>query len=77
MRSEMQVILTHENADFDAIASLLAAHKLYPNAHPVLPHRVNRNVQAFLGLYGPGLPFLTRPTCQTRNSRRYTKVNPC
>ncbi len=59
MRSEMQVILTHENADFDAIASLLAAHKLYPNANPVLPHRVNRNVQAFLGLYGPGLPFLT------------------
>ena len=58
----MQVILTHENADFDAIASLLAAHKLYPNAQPVLPHRVNRNVQAFLGLYGPGLPFLTPET---------------
>ncbi len=58
----MQVILTHENADFDAIASLLAAHKLYPNAKPVLPHRVNRNVQAFLGLYGSGLPFLTPET---------------
>ena len=58
----MQVILTHENADFDAIASLLAAHRLYPNAQPILPHRVNRNVQAFLGLYGPGLPFLTPET---------------
>jgi tRNA nucleotidyltransferase (CCA-adding enzyme) len=54
----MQVILTHENADFDAIASLLAAHKLYPSAKPILPHRVNRNVQAFLSLYGPGFPFL-------------------
>ncbi len=54
----MQIILTHENADFDAIASLLAAHRLYPGALPVLPHRVNRNVQAFLSLYGPGLPFL-------------------
>ncbi|MGC9522578.1 MAG: CBS domain-containing protein, partial [Anaerolineae bacterium] len=54
----MQVILTHENADFDAIASLLAAHKLYPGAQPILPHRVNRNVQAFLSLYGPGLPLL-------------------
>ncbi|MGC9349551.1 MAG: CBS domain-containing protein, partial [Anaerolineae bacterium] len=53
----MQVILTHENADFDAIASLLAAHKLYPGAQPVLPHRVNRNVQAFLALYGPGFPL--------------------
>ena len=53
----MQVILTHENADFDAIASLLAAHKLYPGAQPVLPRRVNRNVLAFLSLYGPGFPF--------------------
>ena len=49
----MQVILTHENADFDAIASLLAAHKLYTRArNPVLPHRINRNVRAFLSLYG-------------------------
>ncbi|MCU0521064.1 MAG: CBS domain-containing protein [Anaerolineae bacterium] len=54
----MQIILTHENADFDAIASLLAAHRLYPGALPLLPHRVNRNVMAFLSLYGPGLPFL-------------------
>lgn len=54
----MQIILTHENADFDAIASLLAAHKLYPGAKPVLPHRINRNVQAFLSLYGPGFPFV-------------------
>ncbi len=54
----MQIILTHENADFDAIASLLAAHRLYPGALPVLPHRVNRNVQAFLSLYGPALPFI-------------------
>ena len=53
----MQIILTHENADFDAVASLLAAHKLYPGATPILPHRVNRNVQAFLSLYGPGFPF--------------------
>jgi tRNA nucleotidyltransferase (CCA-adding enzyme) len=53
----MQIILTHENADFDAVASLLGAHKLYPGATPVLPHRVNRNVRAFLSLYGPGFPL--------------------
>jgi len=61
----MQVILTHENADFDAIASLLAAHKLYPGALPVLPRRVNRNVLAFLSLYGPGFPF-TQPEALPR-----------
>ncbi len=53
----MHVILTHENADFDAIASLLGAYKLFPQAVPVLPRRINRNVQAFLTLYGEKMPF--------------------
>ncbi len=54
----MHVILTHENADFDAIASLLGASKLFPQAVPVLPRRINRNVQAFLNLYlGDQMPF--------------------
>lgn len=53
----MHVILTHENADFDAIASLLGACKLFPQAVPVLPRRINRNVQAFLTLYGEKMPF--------------------
>ncbi|MGD2103814.1 MAG: CBS domain-containing protein, partial [Anaerolineae bacterium] len=53
----MQVILTHENADFDAIASLLGASKLFPAALPVLPRRVNRNGSAFLQLYGAEMPF--------------------
>ena len=52
------VILTHENADFDAIASLLAAWKVYPDATPVLPRRVNRNGNAFLALYGGELPLV-------------------
>ncbi|MGD9028223.1 MAG: CBS domain-containing protein [Anaerolineae bacterium] len=54
----MEVILTHENADFDAIASLLGAHKLFPSAVPVLPRRINRNGTAFLALYGAELPFV-------------------
>lgn len=56
-RRTMPVILTHENADFDAIASLLAAWKLYPDATPVLPRRVNRNGRAFLALFGGDLPL--------------------
>ena len=54
----MEVILTHENADFDAIASLLGASKLFPAATPVLPRRVNRNGRDFLALYGAELPFV-------------------
>lgn len=54
----MNVILTHNNADFDAAAALLAAHKLYPDAMPVLPRRLNRNVLEFITLYQNGLPFI-------------------
>jgi len=54
----MQIILTHEQADFDALASLLGAHLLYERAIPVLPRRMNRNVRAFLALYGAEFPFV-------------------
>ncbi len=33
----LTVITTHINADFDAVGSLLAAHKLYPGSHVVFP----------------------------------------
>ncbi len=54
----MHVILTHEQADFDAIGALLGAALLSEKALPVLPRRTNRNVRAFLTLYGAELPFL-------------------
>lgn len=54
----MNVILTHEQADFDAIASMLGAYLLNDNAYPILPKRINRNVKAFLTLYGSDLPYI-------------------
>ncbi|HSO26490.1 MAG TPA: CBS domain-containing protein, partial [Anaerolineales bacterium] len=54
----MHIILTHEQADFDALASLLGAYFLDESAIPVLPRRMNRNVSAFLTLYGADLPFI-------------------
>jgi tRNA nucleotidyltransferase (CCA-adding enzyme) len=47
----MDAILTHENADFDALAALLGAKKIYPEATAVLPRRMNRNVRDFCALY--------------------------
>lgn len=47
----MLLILTHENADFDAISSMVAAARLYPDGQPLLPRRINRNVRQFLTLY--------------------------
>ena len=51
------LILTHEQADFDAVAALLAARLLEPQAQAILPHRLNRNVRAFLNLYGEDVPL--------------------
>ena len=53
----MKIILTHQNADFDAIASMLGVYKLDPSRIPVLPTRHIRNVTDFLALYRNGLPF--------------------
>ncbi len=53
----MNLILTHDNADFDAVASQLAAYKLVPDSTPVLPSRLNRNVRHYLTLYWDELPY--------------------
>jgi tRNA nucleotidyltransferase (CCA-adding enzyme) len=54
----MNIILTHERTDFDGLASLLGAYLLDRSLTPVLPRQLNRNVEAFLTLYGAELPFL-------------------
>jgi tRNA nucleotidyltransferase (CCA-adding enzyme) len=54
----MHIILTHEQADFDALASLLGAHLTDEDTIPVLPRKLNRNVRAFITLYGMELPFI-------------------
>lgn len=51
----MHIILTHEQADFDAIGSLKAAHVLFPDAFAILPRQVNRNVSAFTAHYAAEL----------------------
>jgi tRNA nucleotidyltransferase (CCA-adding enzyme) len=54
----MRLILTHEQADFDALASMLGASLLDDDALPVLPRKMNRNVRSFITLYGAELPFV-------------------
>jgi len=41
------VITTHINADFDALASMIAARKLYPNAALVFPGSQEKNLRNF------------------------------
>jgi len=44
---DLTVITTHINADFDALASMLAAQKLYPNALVVFPGSQEKNLRNF------------------------------
>ena len=53
----MKIIQTHEQADFDALASLLAAGTLNPESIAVRPKRMNRNVTAFLSEFNTDFPF--------------------
>ena len=46
-RENLTVITTHNNADYDAFASLLAAQKLYPNSVVVLPGTKEANIRHF------------------------------
>jgi tRNA nucleotidyltransferase (CCA-adding enzyme) len=53
----MHLVFTHEQADFDAIASLWAVFRLDPGAVPVLPSRLNPNVQRYLTRYAEQFSF--------------------
>lgn len=71
----MYLVLTHEQADFDGIAATFAVHLLDPEALPVLPRRVNRNVRGFLTLYGEQLPFHEHDDLPAGRIERVTLVD--
>ena len=51
----MEVITSHTNSDFDTIASMVAAKKLYPEAHIVFPGSLEKSLREALS--GLDLPF--------------------
>jgi tRNA nucleotidyltransferase (CCA-adding enzyme) len=51
----MEVIATHSHADFDGLASMVAARKLYPDAKLVLPGGGQEAVRIFLAEHDLGI----------------------
>jgi tRNA nucleotidyltransferase (CCA-adding enzyme) len=54
----LKVITTHPGMDFDALASLVAAKKLYPEAKICLPRPISSEVKQFMAIYGKIIPHL-------------------
>lgn len=70
----MRPIFTHNNADFDAIASLFGIYKLDPMATPVLPKRLQQHVRNFLTLYASLLPALHEEDLRDRDDLEFAYV---
>src|SRR4026207_416979 len=54
----MDIITTHLHADFDGLASMVAASKLYPGAVLVFPGGAQETVRRFLAVHDLGLTRL-------------------
>lgn len=61
--NSMDLITTHVQADFDGLASMVAARKLYPGATLVLPGGAQDHVRNFLTLHDLGLTRLKDIDC--------------
>ena len=48
----MEIITSHISADFDSLASMVAAKKIYPNAKLVFSGAIEKNVKKFVSIYG-------------------------
>ena len=53
----MDIIVSHNNTDFDSLASMIAAKKIYPDAELVFAGKLNRNVREFMALHKDTFSF--------------------
>lgn len=53
----MEIVLTHNNMDFDSLAAQFAVTKLYPSARILPGYPLVGNVREFLALYRDSLPL--------------------
>ncbi|KJJ85369.1 tRNA nucleotidyltransferase/poly(A) polymerase [Candidatus Omnitrophus magneticus] len=53
----MDLIISHKDADFDALSSIITVKKLYPNAKLLLPGSQEKSVRNFLSLFKDEIPL--------------------
>lgn len=71
----MEIITTHTNTDMDALASMVAAQKLYPGAVMVFPGPLLKNVEEFMALHKDTLRVRTVRDIEPRLVERVILVD--
>lgn len=71
----MELITTHKNVDFDALASVFAARLLYPQAIIMLPRTLNPNTRAFLSIHKDVFSFHTSKDIEAEDISRLVVVD--
>jgi tRNA nucleotidyltransferase (CCA-adding enzyme) len=71
----VQIVVTHDMSDFDALASALAAQKLYPGSQVVLGRRLAPPVRDFLSLHRQRFPVLRPGDVDPARVRRLIVVD--
>ncbi len=75
-KAPAEIITTHVNADFDALASMIAASKLYPEAALVFPGSQEKNLRNFFLLSASYLfNFVKLKQIDLKNVRRLILVD--
>jgi tRNA nucleotidyltransferase (CCA-adding enzyme) len=68
------IIATHTNTDFDALASMLAARRLYPGSLVAMQPTLSRNVREFVRLYADELELVDVSALDLSQVRRLVAV---
>ena len=69
-----EVIVSHQNTDFDALGSMLAARRLYPGAAVLAHGGLNRNVREFVALHAEELALADASRCDLSGVTRVVVV---
>ncbi len=71
----MEIITSHNALDFDGLASMVAANKLYPAAVKVFSGTINKNVKKFMALYKDSLSIKTPKEVKLNKVKRLVVVD--
>jgi tRNA nucleotidyltransferase (CCA-adding enzyme) len=71
----MEIITSHINTDMDALASMVAAQKLYPYAKMVFPGKLSKTVEEFMSLHKDTINIRTTKQIDLKKTKRLIIVD--